>query len=285
MVKTPDGWAPSEDYISGKLAAWLSDQYQLIYHLPLMDSSQLQLEHWQSLLRMLRTDYQQYRATILLFGTDTLAYSAALMRLFLPRDHSWVLTGSQQPWSEQGSDADDNIELAINACRYPGTWIAFGGKILNGINCFKSDCNSPAAFQSRREPAQIPFAIHKDLNEVRYQVLVCTPGQEYGLPAQGIEAVIIEGYGMGNLPFSPSLRTYLEALPANCLLLISSQCAFGMVDLEHYASNHELANYRPISTKGARLEAVIAGLYAAFSHSSDPSERHHWLSNYFAGWH
>lgn len=285
MVKTPEGWAPSESYIAGKLAAWLSDQFELQYHLPLMDSSQVNSDHWRSLLALLQTDYQRYRATILLFGTDTLAYSAALIRLFLPRDHSWVLTGSQLPWADANSDAEDNLELAISSCRYPGTWIAFGGKVLNGINCFKQDCTSLAAFQSRREPSELPFPIERPLVDVQYQLLCPTPGQSYGSPSPLLEALIVEGYGMGNVPADHSLIEYLHALPADCLILVSSQCAYGMVAPDNYASNQHFIARRPISTRGARREAVVAGLYAAFTLCHDPVQRRQWLDSYFAGWH
>lgn len=285
MVSTPEGLAPSSEYIANKLSTWLDNQYEFISHEPLIDSSQVDLTFWQSLLALMHKDYLSYRATILLFGTDTLAYSSALISLMLPQDHSWVLTGSQKPWMAEGSDAADNIELSLTACRYPGTWIAFGGKVLNGINCFKNDSQSPQAFQSRREPSHDIAAMQKPLQPVNYQLLVATPGACYpSVAADDLAVLIVEGYGMGNLPVNDGLLAYIASLPKSCLLIISSQCQYGRVDPEQYASNHPLARYQPISSCGARREAIIAAVYAAWSLHNQPEECREWLSQFFASW-
>jgi L-asparaginase type I len=95
-------------------------------------SENLSPDDWVSIAHDVRelVEVEQVAGVVILHGTDTMAYTAAALSFLLSDiDKPIVLTGSNLPTRQIGSDAVRNVQDAGIAIRElgPGTYIAFAG--------------------------------------------------------------------------------------------------------------------------------------------------------------
>lgn len=136
MVQTPNGLAPGADVqgwlehlIEGSVLA--ADQVSFTALEPLIDSSNATPENWQAIIDELRKHRSKADAFVVLHGTDTMAYTAAALSYALADfDKSVVLTGSQLPIGQLGSDAATNVMGALTAVQSGKT--AIRGSVQDG---------------------------------------------------------------------------------------------------------------------------------------------------------
>jgi L-asparaginase len=140
---------------------------------PALDSSEMTPADWIRLARLvLGTDDR--RATLLLHGTDTMAWTSAALAFLLTlfdRDgkavarfpQPMVLTGAQRPLFESdglhpNTDALGNLNAAIQACgaEMPGVTVAFGGVVLTGARVMKMSTSADRAFDCPKGTAPCP---------------------------------------------------------------------------------------------------------------------------------
>ena len=75
-----------------------------------IDSTDLGPEHWLMMARAVQENYALYDGFIICHGTDTLAYSAAALSYLIQNaDKPIILTGAQQPISNEITDAKKNL--------------------------------------------------------------------------------------------------------------------------------------------------------------------------------
>ena len=75
-----------------------------------IDSTDLGPEHWLLMARAVQENYALYDGFIICHGTDTLAYSAAALSYLIQNaDKPIILTGAQQPISNEITDAKKNL--------------------------------------------------------------------------------------------------------------------------------------------------------------------------------
>lgn len=281
MVPSSQGLTPNLASFKQALTQHLG-QPVLWHHLPrLIDSSQITPVHWRQILAAID---QNAEATIILHGTDTLAYTAAIVSFFAPADHPVVLTGAQLSWFEANSDAPANIDLAMQACQLSGCHIAFGGRILPARSSFKrhteavdgfyatTNANTEASTEASTDMT-LPSGL---LPDIRYRWITPTPGQHYGM-VDALDVLILENLGSGQLP---ECQPLIDQLQQASVVLVTSQCPQGNVDLSRYAANAHLLPVNPIGCGHARREEIIAACYAAFAQSEHPPRA--WLTHYFA---
>jgi L-asparaginase type I len=96
-------------------------------------SENLLPEDWLTIARAIRrlVDEANVSGVLVLHGTDTMGYTAAALSFLLcDLDRPIVLTGSNRPSAEQGSDAEHNVHAALVALRSlsAGTYVAFAGE-------------------------------------------------------------------------------------------------------------------------------------------------------------
>ena len=108
------------------------------YEAPL-DSSNITVDDWNRLAAIIKILYSTYSGFVIMHGANTLAYTAsALSFIFQALDKPIILTGSELPLSDFGSDAEFNFISAINAAgTYNASYIKevcimYGGKLLRG---------------------------------------------------------------------------------------------------------------------------------------------------------
>lgn len=131
---------------------------------PPIDSSNLSPVHWSKMCSTMELCYKtaSFGAVLLIHGTDTLAFTAAILDVLqLSNPYSIVITGSQRSIFTEGSDCPHNFRAALDTClhlsklRKRGVFVVFGGeqklKIINGDCVVKHDANGDDAFDTFKD--------------------------------------------------------------------------------------------------------------------------------------
>ncbi|MEP0265238.1 asparaginase [Dokdonia sp.] len=125
-----------------------------VFELCEVDSSDILPEHWIAIGDKIFEEYDQFDAFIITHGTNTLAYTAtALSFSFENLEKSIVLTGSQIPYGNSGSDAVMNLENSIRVAigispSIKGVVVVFGSHIISGVRAKKITDFDYDAFKS-----------------------------------------------------------------------------------------------------------------------------------------
>ena len=81
---------------------------------PPIDSSDMNIEHWQLIARSIADNYDDYDGFVVLHGTDTMAYTASALSFMLGNlDKPVIITGSQLPIGEVRTDGEENQITAL----------------------------------------------------------------------------------------------------------------------------------------------------------------------------
>lgn len=249
-------------------------------------------------------NYSLYHGFVVLTGTDTLAYLASFLSFWLLETHSpVVITGSQKPLNELGSDAPGNIYYSILFARenIPGVSVFFWQKLYRGNRVTKVDSRGFDAFDSPKyhplgyvdafdlriystlESFFRPFKKEK----FRYAwsphvtVVKLYPGFNPKLlkilPGMGYKGVIIEAFGLGNLPDEGeySLEEAVKDIVNRGLIVgICSQCLKGAAQVE-YDTAKRFERLDVVFLRDITPEAA----YAKLSWLSGLSEDREWIKN------
>lgn len=116
-----------QDVHSGDLKPF--DFNQLFYHIPELkrldvsidihtfdpiDSSNVSIDLWVSLVQLIYEKYNHYDGFVILHGTDTIAYTASALSFMLDGlNKPVILTGSQLPIGVLRTDGKENIITSI----------------------------------------------------------------------------------------------------------------------------------------------------------------------------
>lgn len=119
---------------------------------------------------MVKDNYKNYDAFIVLHGTDTLSYTASALSFMLENlNKPVILTGSQIPILELKNDAVDNFLgslLIAGQYQIPEVMIFFGNRLLRGNRSTKESTSQVIAFGSPNYSCLgnvgVDFKIHWD---------------------------------------------------------------------------------------------------------------------------
>jgi L-asparaginase len=276
--------------------------YTLHEYDPLLDSSNMTPRDWWRIAQDLEAQYDDYDGFVVLHGTDTMAYTASALPFFLEGlGKPVIVTGSQIPLCEIRNDARANLlaSLLIAANEpIPEVCLFFGDKLLRGCRAVKVDADGLAAFDSPNYPplgeAGTDLEIHwnrvrpapapetrfrvREVDEVMIGALRLFPG----IPAEFLKNVlrpplkglVLEAYGVGNGPDrDPAfLAALAEAIGRGVVIVDTTQCLRGKVDLADYATGAALAKAGVVSGHDLTAEAALAKLYYLFSVGLPPEE-------------
>lgn len=210
-----------------------------------------------NLARLIRAESADCEGVVLVHGTDTMAFTAALLGFLLADlGKPVVLTGSQRPLAYVRSDARSNLVDAVTLATrgIAEVGICFGDQWLRGVAADKVSVHRYQAFATPNLPplAELGLAIqvHPHAGAFPRQVppgvgrafvsdlavYAPFPGMPWHLPPEGTRGILIEAYGAGNLPIG---RADLCALLAHgrahdIPVVVTSQCLWGGTDLETY---------------------------------------------------
>ncbi len=226
----------------------------------LIDSTNMELSHWQKLAAIIYDAYQQFDGFVITMGTDTMAYTAAaLSKMCVNLGKPVVLTGAQLPLGFAHTDARNNLQLAFSMAvgSVPGVLVAFGNKVVLGHAAKKIFTNNFNAFESVNELPVVCFTkegLKKHLPtgqvEGEFQVdsrldknvlpLVVTPGSNPQIIdwaiATGYKGIVLECLGAGGVPVQGGnwLPAIKRAVEAGVKIVCITQCLFEGVDMERY---------------------------------------------------
>jgi L-asparaginase len=256
------------------------------------------LGHALSVAALLRRNLHGARGAVVIHGTDTLAYVAAVAAFALS-DVSVpiIFTGSQRSVREEGSDADANFAAAYRAalCSPSGVQIAFGGALIPAVRAIKHSSEADAAFAAVRAAA--PGGVGIAAAPWRFQdfsgIAVSASGSD--APSVGLlrvfpglkpdlvraaarlypDGLVLECYGTGTAPVSSPgmLRAVAEAADAGIPIVVVTQCQTGSVRLERYALGGALQRAGVWSGGDLTADAALAKLGVLAALGLDREER------------
>ena len=299
MKKTENGYSPALGYLKEELKT-IPDLnredfplWELHEMTPLLDSSNVSVDEWNEIGKVIYDSYDNYSGFVILHGTDTMSYTASALSFMLEGlDKPVILTGSQIPLSELRSDGRDNLITSIliasegiarEVCLY------FSARLLRGNRSMKMSADGLVAFDSPSYPhlAEVgitvkynrPAILKRKDTELKYHpfgkvpigVLKVFPGIQFGLfediMTEKLSGIVLETFGSGNIPMGNGdlLPIIKKAFSAGTVITVCSQCPSGTVTLGAYETSSELKRAGAVSGKDMTTEAAVAKLYHLFS--------------------
>lgn len=285
---------------------------------PPMDSSDMDPDAWQKLVRIISEHYEQYTGFVILHGTDTMAYTASALSFMLQGlSKPVILTGSQLPIGVLRTDGKENLLTSIEiatACHpngqpvVPEVCIFFENHLMRGNRTTKMNAENFNAFRSFNYPVLASAGIHIKYNNVkirkcaehreltphylldtRIAILKLFPGIQENvvsavLSAEGLKAVVLETYGSGNAPRKEWFLNRLhEACERGIVLVNVTQCNAGTVEMERYETGYRLRQAGVVSGYDSTTESAVTKLMFLLGHHYSPAEVREWMCRSIAG--
>lgn len=256
-----------------------------------LDSSNFVPETWVKIARIIEEKYNFFDGFVILHGSDTLAYTASALSFMLENlSKPVILTGAQLPMGKIRTDAKENLITAVQIASnqeyvIPEVCVYFGNQLLRGNRTIKYSSESFNAFHSPNYPALVEVGVHiqyvtrywqtpPPLDLFRIQSKICSdiavipfyPGISPSivksiLKTENLKAVVLESFGVGNLPkVSWLLELLQEAIENNIIVLNVTQCVEGRVMYGIYETSQNFIKMGVISGQDMTFEAAITKL-------------------------
>lgn len=219
-----------------------------------MDSSDMQPKHWLTLSNYIYYKMNEFDGIVVTMGTDTLQYAAAAISFLIQKQNiPIVFTGSQVDSTQINTDAKSNLAQAITVAGESDiaeTLIVFDGKIIRATRARKTNASEFEGFKSIGDYSigkiqnfiEI-YGTYKKRNKnkpVLYNNLESKVGTVKVYPGYdgnrlkhlvdyGALAIVLEGYGLGNIPLLDNnmKEGIAYANRKNVHLIISSAASLG----------------------------------------------------------
>ena len=301
MKNTEKGYIPVPNFINEALRG-IEDlfrkdfpKWDLVELSPLLDSSNMTVNEWNSIASVIYENYGKYSGFVVLHGTDTMAYTASALSFMLSGlSKPVVLTGSQIPLAEIRSDGRDNLITSILIAAegvVREVSLYFSGKLLRGNRAMKMSADGLEAFDSPNYPhlADVGISIRYNhaallppkaedgelifhpFSKVPIGVLKIFPGIQFSLFEQimteKLSGIVLETFGAGNIPCGGDelLPIIKKAFATGSVITVCSQCPSGTVMLGAYETSASLKGAGAVSGRDMTTEAAVAKLYYLFS--------------------
>jgi L-asparaginase len=284
---------------------------------PILDSSNMNMDTWIEMASIIEKNYDEYDGFVILHGSDTMAYSASALSFMLENlAKPVILTGSQLPIGEIRTDAKENLITALEIAAAKDehghaivneVCIYFDYKLFRGNRSKKIEANKFEAFSSPNYPilaeagvhinfnsealmprSEASFVVHKKLKNP-ISLLKIFPGISPAyvaavINAEGVKAIILEGFGAGNTCtddwFVASLQ---QAVASGILILEITQCIGGNVGIGRYETSKHLAKMGVVGGLDLTFEAAITKLMFLFGQDLSMSDIARQLSQNLRG--
>jgi len=251
-----------------------------------IDSSNMSIDVWVQLAKLIQKEYDNYNGFVILHGSDTMAYTASALSFMLENlNKPVILTGAQLPIGVRRTDAKENIITSIEIAgqgSIPEVCVYFEYRLMRGNRCTKANAEHFEAFKSPNfinlaeaglkikyspisyDHTEKGLKLHTKLSD-DLVVLKLFPSmkKEYvqsilDLPYKGI---ILETFGAGNATTSEwFLESIKQATDEGKIILNVSQCLSGSVSQGLYETSSKLEELGVISGKDMTVEAALTKL-------------------------
>jgi L-asparaginase len=274
------------------------------------DSSRVGPAEWVLIARALHAARPHFDAFVIVHGTDTMAYTASALSLLLAGFRKpIILTGSQLPLAMPRSDARQNLIDALTTAtssfnpphvHCPEVCICFGGVLLRGNRSRKTNASSYSAFSSPGYPPLAQLGVDVGWNTgsmlseqqvgayrprfkldprvLRVPIVPgCDPRVAYGdVFERGVRGVILEAFGVGNMPDLPSqgwLPWLRQQRRKGLLVYLSSQCGAGALHPELYRSGSVALELGVTAGPQMTPETAVVKMMLSLAHPDLPLQQ------------
>lgn len=261
---------------------------------PPIDSSDMDIEVWVKLAKIIKEYYEMYDGFVVLHGTDTMSYTASALSFMLENQRKPIIfTGSQLPIGMIRTDGKENlitsIEIAAatkhNEPIVPEVCIYFENNLYRANRTTKHHAEYFDAFRSYNYPAlaEVGVHIHYNFDAIHYihtnkklrihtsfddnvAILKLFPGinKEFVngvLNIKNLKGVVLETFGSGNATTKEWFIDAIKKADEKGIVLINvTQCKAGSVDMGRYATSVELKKANVINGFDITTESAITKL-------------------------
>lgn len=274
---------------------------------PPIDSSDMDVAHWQLIARSIADNYSSYDGFVVLHGTDTMAYTASALSFMLENlSKPVIITGSQLPIGEVRTDGEENLITALQIAADQDVSgvptvrevaILFENYLWRGNRSTKRSADNFNAFKSNNYPElakiglgisfnydalakirrTLPLNPHYSLDS-RVISIDLFPGLNedilrYQLNTPGIRGIVLRTFGAGNGPtkrwFVDAIR---EAVERGVVIVNVTQCVNGGVQASRYMGGDYLLSAGVVSGYDLTFEAAITKMMYLFGLGLEPDE-------------
>lgn len=217
---------------------------------------------------------------VITHGTDTMAYTSAMLRKMLCSPPvPVIITGAQKPFYSDNSDGKANLFNSLKAAMNSSlsdVYLLFGDKLIRGDTAHKEYTHSDNAFISSGEYAgtikngtfllnDIPHNsgsyTFNDAYDENVMLIKLTPVTDISIFSyavdRGVRGIVIEGYGTGGIPHR-LLDGIAYAAGKGIKIMLISQCLHEGVDMSIYEVGMSAARLGVISGGEMTAEAAVA---------------------------
>jgi glutamyl-tRNA(Gln) amidotransferase subunit D len=243
------------------------------YDVKIMDpilSENMTPEIWQNIGNMVKESQMVGRSTIILHGTDTMAYTAsALAFMFRSLHRPVILVGSQRSSDRPSTDAFLNLEAALEFSRINIGEVGIcmhssisdtSVSLLRGVRTRKMHSSRRDAFRSPSVPPMASYvngssSVNPDTTPCSTDSLDFKPSlekkvslvyfhpmmepEDFSALSEGKKIVVIAGTGMGHVS-SKLFEPLKELSKEGTRFMMTTQCLGGRVDLDVYSTGRRL---------------------------------------------
>lgn len=263
---------------------------------PPIDSSNVSLQLWIDIVKLIEKSYHQYDGFVILHGTDTIAYTASALSFMIENlQKPVILTGSQLPIGILRTDGKENIITAIqiaadkdenNSPKIQEVAIYFEYKLYRGNRSIKYSANHFDAIRSPNYPplaeAGVNIEYHttflwrnnSDTKKIKIYIDLCNkigvlhlfPGIDFDevekqFSNTNIKALILRTYGTGNAPTDAKFLNWIKHLISKNIIVVDvTQCIEGKVELGKYETSEYLKQLGVISAADMTFESCSTKL-------------------------
>lgn len=274
---------------------------------PPIDSSDMDVAHWQLIAHSIADNYSSYDGFVVLHGTDTMAYTASALSFMLENlSKPVIITGSQLPIGEVRTDGEENLITALQIAADQDVSgvptvrevaILFENYLWRGNRSTKRSADNFNAFKSNNYPElakiglgisfnydalakirrTLPLNPHYSLDS-RVISIDLFPGLNedilrYQLNTPGIRGIVLRTFGAGNGPtkrwFIDAIR---EAVERGVVIVNVTQCVNGGVQASRYMGGDYLLSAGVVSGYDLTFEAAITKMMYLFGLGLEPDE-------------
>ncbi|WP_111859619.1 asparaginase domain-containing protein [Acinetobacter sp. CFCC 10889] len=277
----------------------------------ILDSSACTAQVWLKLIQQIQSLQQQaFEHFVVIHGTDTLSYAAAVLSRFLADSCTVIMTGSQYPLlsidgndTREFSDAMDNLNTALeHVLKVPsGVYLSFYHQVFHANSALKVHSTALDAFHGKKVEAVQQNHSHVQnqayavsladlekaphLNILNWMILPIEQqlleNNLATLLHQPPHVLILQAFGVGNLAVNSNIIQQFKKLKeCGCAVILSSQVPFGDLD-QRYAVSQWIqdANILCSDTQSqADLYAKILKIYLQYPSSAQWHD--HWYDHF-----